>query len=107
MMEAVRTSETSVDNYFTRQYNPEDSSEHLEWAAEDCAARKLCALSIICIDTDRFSSLSSEDVISDVGLEKPRARKFYYLNQYIVQTIISLHTHLYTSASVMISFTPV
>jgi hypothetical protein len=24
MMEAVRTSETSVDNYFTRQYNPED-----------------------------------------------------------------------------------
>jgi hypothetical protein len=28
MMEAVRTSETSVDNRFTRQYNPEDSSEH-------------------------------------------------------------------------------
>jgi hypothetical protein len=29
MMEAVRTSETSVDNQFTRQYNPEDSSELL------------------------------------------------------------------------------
>jgi predicted PhzF superfamily epimerase YddE/YHI9 len=29
MMEAVRTSETSVDNHFTRQYNPEDSSEHV------------------------------------------------------------------------------
>jgi hypothetical protein len=28
MMEAVRTSETSVDKHFTRQYNPEDSSEH-------------------------------------------------------------------------------
>jgi hypothetical protein len=28
MIEAVRTSETSVDNHFTRQYNPEDSSEH-------------------------------------------------------------------------------
>jgi hypothetical protein len=28
MMEAVRPSETSVDNHFTRQYNPEDSSEH-------------------------------------------------------------------------------
>jgi hypothetical protein len=28
MMEAVRTSETSVDNHLTRQYNPEDSSEH-------------------------------------------------------------------------------
>jgi hypothetical protein len=26
-MEAVHTSETSVDNHFTRQYNPEDSSE--------------------------------------------------------------------------------
>jgi hypothetical protein len=28
MMEAVHTSETSVDNNFTRQYNPEDNSEH-------------------------------------------------------------------------------
>jgi thiamine phosphate synthase YjbQ (UPF0047 family) len=28
MMEAVRTSETSVDNHFTRQYNSEDDSEH-------------------------------------------------------------------------------
>jgi hypothetical protein len=28
MMEAVRTSETSVNNHFKRQYNPEDSSEH-------------------------------------------------------------------------------
>jgi hypothetical protein len=27
MMEAVRTSETSIDNYFTRQYIPEDKSE--------------------------------------------------------------------------------
>jgi hypothetical protein len=28
MIEAVRTSETAVDNHFTRQYKPEDSSEH-------------------------------------------------------------------------------
>jgi hypothetical protein len=28
MMEAVRTSETSIDNHFTRQYIPEGSSEH-------------------------------------------------------------------------------
>jgi hypothetical protein len=28
MTEAVRTSETSVDNNFTRQYIPEDNSEH-------------------------------------------------------------------------------
>jgi hypothetical protein len=27
MKEAARTSETSVDNYFTRQYIPEDNSE--------------------------------------------------------------------------------
>jgi hypothetical protein len=27
MMEAARTSETSVDKYFTRQYNPEDKAE--------------------------------------------------------------------------------
>jgi hypothetical protein len=27
MMEAAHTSETSVDNYFTRQYIPEDKSE--------------------------------------------------------------------------------
>jgi hypothetical protein len=27
MMEAARTSETSVDNYFTRQYIPEDKYE--------------------------------------------------------------------------------
>jgi hypothetical protein len=27
MLEAARTSETSVNNYFTRQYIPEDNSE--------------------------------------------------------------------------------
>jgi hypothetical protein len=30
MMEAARTSETSDDNYFTRQYIPEDNSELTE-----------------------------------------------------------------------------
>jgi hypothetical protein len=29
MMEAVRTYETSVDNHFTRQYDPEDNSDHV------------------------------------------------------------------------------
>jgi hypothetical protein len=33
MMEAVRTSETSVDNHLTRQYNPEDSSEQTDYTA--------------------------------------------------------------------------
>jgi hypothetical protein len=32
MTEAVRTSETSVDNHFTRQYIPEDNSEHHKFA---------------------------------------------------------------------------
>jgi hypothetical protein len=32
MMEAVRTSETSVDNHFTRQYIPEDNSEQLTFS---------------------------------------------------------------------------
>jgi hypothetical protein len=31
MMEAVCTSETSVDNHFTRQYNTEDTSEHQQY----------------------------------------------------------------------------
>jgi hypothetical protein len=31
MMEVVRTSETSVDNYFTQQYIPEGNSEHLSY----------------------------------------------------------------------------
>jgi hypothetical protein len=37
-MEAVRTSETSVDNYFTRQYLPEDNSEQIEGVCKnrDC-----------------------------------------------------------------------
>jgi hypothetical protein len=39
MMEAVRTSETSVDNHFTRQYNPEDSSEHHRF---DLPVNRLC-----------------------------------------------------------------
>jgi hypothetical protein len=30
MMEAACTSETSVDNYFTRQYIPEDNSELMQ-----------------------------------------------------------------------------
>jgi hypothetical protein len=35
MMEAVRTSETSVDNDFTRQYIPEDNSEQKSTGSEN------------------------------------------------------------------------
>jgi hypothetical protein len=40
MMEAVRTSETSVDNHFTRQYNPEDSSERHTRRRENLKSHK-------------------------------------------------------------------
>jgi hypothetical protein len=43
-MEAVRTSETSVDNHFTRQYNPEDSSEHHTRRRENLKSHKLSFL---------------------------------------------------------------
>jgi hypothetical protein len=39
-MEAVGTSETSVDNHFTRQYNPEDSSEHHTRRRENLKSHK-------------------------------------------------------------------
>jgi hypothetical protein len=34
-MEAARTSETSVDNYFTRQYIAEDNSENMHSVAQE------------------------------------------------------------------------
>jgi hypothetical protein len=44
-MEAVRTSETSVDNHFTRQYIPEDNSEH-----HTCRRKKLKSLIMVADD---------------------------------------------------------
>jgi hypothetical protein len=41
MMEAVRTSETSVDNHFTRQYNPEYNSEHHTRRRENLKSHKI------------------------------------------------------------------
>jgi hypothetical protein len=46
MMEAVRTSETSVDNNFTRQYIPEHNSE----LADDRHFKRITA-SIITVNT--------------------------------------------------------
>jgi predicted aspartyl protease len=40
MMEAVRTFETSVDNHFTRQYIPEDNSEHHTRRRENVKSHK-------------------------------------------------------------------
>jgi len=47
MKEAARTSETSVDNYFTRQYIPEDNSElHLSISSAFVTA-ELVSVSIV------------------------------------------------------------
>jgi hypothetical protein len=40
MREAVRTSVTAVDNHFTRQYNPEDNSEHHTRRRENLKSHK-------------------------------------------------------------------
>jgi hypothetical protein len=40
MMEAVRTSETWVDNYFTLQYIPENKSEHHSSRRENLKSHK-------------------------------------------------------------------
>jgi hypothetical protein len=49
MMEAVRTSETSVDNHFTRQYNPEDSSESQDAVCQNTLVNEK---HVICLLTD-------------------------------------------------------
>jgi hypothetical protein len=56
MMEAVRTSETSVDNHFTRQYIPEDNSEHHTRRRENLKSHMLS----ICFPTvSTFMQISS------------------------------------------------
>jgi hypothetical protein len=47
MMEAARTSETSVDNYFTRQYIPEDNSELHTRRCENLKSHNKCYVSEI------------------------------------------------------------
>jgi hypothetical protein len=44
MMEAACTSETSVDNYFTRQYIPEDKSELHTRCRENLKSHKVIHL---------------------------------------------------------------
>jgi hypothetical protein len=52
MVEAVRTSETSVDNHFTRQYNPEDNSEHHARRRENLKSHE-CKTLLLRIRTSR------------------------------------------------------
>jgi hypothetical protein len=47
MMEAARTSETSVDNHFIWQYNPEDSSELYIKLSENAVPSKVAVYRIV------------------------------------------------------------
>jgi hypothetical protein len=76
-MEAVRTSETSVDNHFTRQYNPEDSSEHHTRRRENLKSH-------ICDFTCKYITILFP---------------FLYVNYYvfgILHTNTHTHTHTHT-----------
>jgi hypothetical protein len=65
MMEAVRTSETSVDNHFTRQYNPEDNSEHHTRRRENLKSHKC-----------KYVSCSVEVGMKLLNIETPVTRNF-------------------------------
>jgi hypothetical protein len=68
MMEAVRTSETSVDNYFTRQYNPEYSSEYLFHTSKG----SLTCHKILQHGTDGFTPPPKEGVLRiSIALKNP------------------------------------
>jgi hypothetical protein len=58
-MEAARTSETSVDNHFTRQYNPEDSSEHHTRRRENLKSHKFIDIEIY-VSRNRTNLLHSK-----------------------------------------------
>jgi hypothetical protein len=58
MMEAVRTSETTVDNHFTRQYNPEDNSEHHTRRRENLKSH---------IDSLPYLNPCASKLLSDLG----------------------------------------
>jgi hypothetical protein len=47
IMEAARTSETSVDNYFTRQFIPEDKSELHDTASSLCSVLHFTTIMVV------------------------------------------------------------
>jgi hypothetical protein len=54
MIKAVRTSETSIDNYFTRHYIPEDNSEHHTRRRENLKTHKVLNIVQNYVVADRF-----------------------------------------------------
>jgi hypothetical protein len=50
MMEAVRTSETSVDKYFTRQYIPEDNSELHTRLSDNLKSHRVASVNFVALN---------------------------------------------------------
>jgi hypothetical protein len=63
MMEAARTSETSVDNYFIRQYIPEDKSELHTRRRENLKSHKINRLSANWPDAGNLSNYKLYEII--------------------------------------------
>jgi hypothetical protein len=59
MMEAVRTYETSVDNHFTRQYIPEDNSEHHTRRRENLKSHVLLVMYVYIMNVLNLFTCSS------------------------------------------------
>jgi phosphoribosylpyrophosphate synthetase len=86
-MEAARTSETSVDNHFTRQYNPEDSSEHHTRRRENLKSHAASYVFLIFNNGNTYISLQEH---------------LYKNSMFIVKRIGLLHHLGHTNCSVMI-----
>jgi hypothetical protein len=79
MMEAVGTSETSVENYFTRQYIPKDNSEHHTRRREN------------------FKSQMPETYLSRKTLLTANGKHFllrYFYSHHISKNMIREHTNM-------------
>jgi hypothetical protein len=64
MMEAVSTSETSVDNHFTRQYIPQDNPEHHTRRRENLKSHKF--VHILYIDMHGIKLKATFNVSAEV-----------------------------------------
>jgi hypothetical protein len=97
---SVRTSETSVDNHFTRQYNPEDSSElyiHI-WFFENVVLLNVVHPLKICLHTQfRGPTLDVANFASTSALSKSHYRRIQRVNLKDFLSVISvpkLSSHL-------------
>jgi hypothetical protein len=65
-MEAVSTSETSVDNHFTRQYIPEDNSEHICPSFNTHLTNSYELVLILCVENNlhlhKFQTAKNSDI---------------------------------------------